>query len=272
MAVLSHERAQPERRVVIALALAQGVLFAALGLARWASFHNETFDLAFYTRIAWGLVHQDYWEPMVNAHFYGLRLSPILLPLGLVGALLGTAPVLIVAQAAAMAAATFPLARIGARHLGPAGAIAAAIVWLFSPNLGHVAGYEVHAGSLAVLPLAWMAWSLDRGSVRALVIGALGVLACREDLALVVALAAALFAWRHRAQWRAAALVSGVSLAYLLFFLLYLHPRHAPERGSLELHFGRFGSSTAEVLAYLITHPLELAEHLATRERLLYLP
>lgn len=260
------------RRALVALAAAQGLLFAVLGLSRWATFHNETFDLAFYTRIAWGLVHMDYWEPMVDAHFYGLRISPVLLPLGALGALLGTAPVLIVAQAAALAAATFPLARIGARHLGPAGALAGAVAWLFHPNLGHVAGYEVHAGSMAALPLAWLAWSLDRGSARALALGALGVLACREDLALAVALAAGLFAWRHRRQWLAAAITGGTSLAYLLFFLLYLHPRYAPERGSLELHFGRFGSSAAEVALYLVSHPLELAAHLGTEERLLYLP
>lgn len=266
------EQLRSERRAIVALALAQGILFATLGIARWATFHNETFDLAFYTRIAWGLAHNDHWEPIVNAHFYGLRLSPALAPLGLIGTLFGTAPVLIVAQAAALAGAAFPLARIGREHLGGAGAIGAAIVWLFSPNLGHVAGYEVHAGSMAALPLAWMAWSLDRGNVRGLVLSALGALACREDLAIVVTIAAALFAWRHRARWRTAVAVSAGSFAYLLFFLLYLHPRYAPETGSLELHFGRFGTSTSEVVLHLVTHPLELLAYLGTPERLLYLP
>ncbi|MDH5493690.1 MAG: hypothetical protein OEY14_17180, partial [Myxococcales bacterium] len=30
-------------------------LFAWLGLSRFHAFHNETFDLAFYTRMAWGM-------------------------------------------------------------------------------------------------------------------------------------------------------------------------------------------------------------------------
>ncbi|MCZ7686760.1 MAG: DUF2079 domain-containing protein [Sandaracinaceae bacterium] len=257
---------------MLALGVAQGLLFATLGLARYATFHNETFDLAFYARIAWGLTHADFWEPLVDAHVYGLRLSPILVPLGALGALFGTAPVLVVAQAAALAGASFPLARIGARHLGPAGAVLGALVWLFHPNLGHVAGYEVHAGSLAALPLAWLAWALDRGSARALMASALGVLACREDLALVVALAALVFTARHRASWRAGAAVAACATGYLLFFLLYLHPSYAPARGSLELHFGRFGGSPAEVLTYLATHPGELAAHLGAPARLLYLP
>ncbi len=268
----THEIPPAARRAVIALTLAQALLFAALGIARWATFHNETFDLAFYTRIAWGLVHSDFWEPIVNGHFYGLHLSPVLIPLGALGAAVGTPVVLILAQAFALAAASFPLARIGARHLGPAGATVGAIAWLFQPNLGHVAGYEVHPGSMAALALAWVAWAIDRGSVRALSLGALGALACREDLALVTALAAALFAFQHRARWRPAIAVLVGSVAYALFFFLVLHPRYAPENGSLQLHFGRFGSSPAEVAAHLIAHPLELAAHLATPARLLYLP
>lgn len=258
--------------MVLALALAQGTLFALLGLARYATFHNQTFDLAFYVRMAWGLVHTDYWEPMVDAHFYGLHLSPILLPLGALGELTAFAPVLIVAQAAALALATFPLARIGARHLGSSGAILAAVLWLLYPNLGHVAGYEAHPGTMAALPLAWTAVALDDGSRRALILGALGALACREDLALVVVLAALVYGLRHRASWRVGAVVGAASLAYALFFFLYLQPAHAPPTGSLELHFGSFGDSLPEVAAYPLSHPGALLSHLGATERLLYLP
>lgn len=249
------------------------VLFAALGLARFRTFHNETFDLAFYVRIAWGLVNQNWWEPMVDAHFYGLHLSPVLAPLGAVGALTGSiATALIVAQALALALAAFPLARIGERHLGPMGRFVGAFVWLLYPNLGHVAGYEFHPGSLAVLPLAWMAYAIDRGHARALALSTLGVLLCREDLALVTAAGATLFALEHRGKRPAAALVGGVSLAYALLFFLAIQPAYAPAQGSLSLHFGKFGGSVPAVALHLITHPGELAAHLATPERLTYLP
>jgi uncharacterized membrane protein len=260
------------RRLVWALACSQGALFAALGLSRWASFHNETFDLAFYTRIAWGLTHNDFWEPIVDAHFQGLHLSPVLVPLGHLGAHFGTAPVLIVAQAAALASAALPLSRIGMRHLGPAGAVAASLAWLLYPNVSQVAGYEVHPGSMAALPLAWMAWSIDRGHGQALLVSGLGVLACREDLALASVLGALVFAARYRGQWPVAALVAVGSLTWLLRFLLILHPRHAPEVGSLQLHFGSFGDTAGEVVAHLLTHPGELAAHLSIPERLAYLP
>lgn len=258
---------------MIGLAAAMGVLFAALGLARFRTFHNETFDLAFYVRIAWGLVHLNWWEPMVDAHFYGLHLSPILAPLGALGVVTGsTASILIITQALALALAAFPIGRIGERHLGPRGLFVGAFVWLLYPNLGHVAGYEFHPGSLAVLPLAWMALAIDRGDARVLAWSTLGVLVCREDLALVTAGGSLLFALQHRATWRPAAIAGGLSLAYALFFFLVLQPAYAPAQGSLALHFGAFGDSLPAVLLHLLTHPGELLAHLATPERLLYLP
>jgi uncharacterized membrane protein len=261
-----------ERRIVLALAIAQGALLAVLGLARWKSFHNETFDLAFYTRMAWGLTHSDFWEPIVNGPIYGLHLSPVLVPLGWLGSLFGTAPVLLIAQSLAIAGASIPISKIGARHLGPAGAIAGAIAWLFHPNLGHVGGYEFHPGTLSVLGLAWMVYAIDRGSMRAFALASLFVLTCREDLALAVALASILFVIRNKEKRLGAAIVGGAAVAYACFFLFVVHPAYAPAQGSLQLHFGRFGNSTSEVAIYLLTHPLELAQHLATRERLLYLP
>lgn len=254
------------------MAASQGALFALLGWARYATFHNETFDLAFYTRIAWGLVRGDFWEPMVNAHVYGLHLSPMLVPLGALGWLTDTRMVLIAAQAAAFALAAFPLARIGARHFGSMGAILAAVTWLFYPNLGHVAGYEMHPGSMAVLPLGYIALAIDSGDRRAFWLGAIGVLLCREDLALVVFGASVVFAFQHREHLRLAGLTAGLTVAYALFFFLYLHPAHAPEAGSLQLHFGRFGGSLGEVVLYLLSHPGELLAHLSTPERLGYLP
>lgn len=260
------------RRVIGLLAASQGVLFALLGWARYATFHNETFDLAFYVRIAWGLIRNEHWEPMVNAHIYGLHLTPILAPLGLVGGVTSTPFVLIAAQAAALALAAIPLSRIGARHFGPNGALLGAIAWLFYPNLAHVAGYEVHPGAMAALPLAWLAYALDRGSVRAFVGASIGVLLCREDLALVVLMVAALYAWRHRDARKVALRVGAATLIYALFFVLYLHPTHAPVQGSLQLHFGRLGGSLLEVAVHLLLHPVELLEHLAAPERVLYLP
>jgi len=247
--------------------------FAWLGLARFATFHNETFDLAFYTRMAWGLAQGDYWEPIVGAHVFGLHLSPIVVPLGWIGLAVGSVPVvLLVAQGVALGATAWPLARIGQRRLGDWGVLAGAAAWLLYPNVSHVAGFEFHPGTLAVLPLAWAMDGVDRGSWRGLVLGVLGVLCCREDLALVTVLLG-LVAWRSRPELRVAGIATAVaSAAWVLLFALVLHPAHAPEEGSMQLHFGRWGDGPVEALGAMLSQPGTLLAHLSAPERLRYLP
>ena len=262
------------RRWVGSLIAAWGLVFSALGVARYVTFHNETFDLAFYNRIAWGIAHQDFWEPMVDAHFYGLHLSFVLVPLAPLTWFTDAAPVMIVLQAFALAGSAWPLAKIGAARFGASGALAAAVAWLFYPNIAHVAGYEFHPGSLAVFPLAWLAYGIDQKSPRAFALGTIGALLCREDLALVTMCAAALYAFAHADQRRAAAIAGGGSLVYLAFFLFVLHPHYAPANGSLQLHFPTAGESGGVVaaVASFVTEPGYWVDHFSDLRRVLYLP
>src|SRR5262245_33890178 len=142
---------------------ALALLWSIEGLSRYRTFHNRTFDLALYARQAWGLAHGDYWDPIVDCHFLGTHVALVLWPLGWLGRVFGVVPVLIVAQALALSLAALPLAQIGARRFGDRGALAAGAAWLLYPNLGHVASYEFHPGSLAMLPLAYALDALDRG-------------------------------------------------------------------------------------------------------------
>lgn len=266
-------RRAPASLAVAAVVLAAGVGFAALGLSRWGTFHNETFDLAFYTRMAWGLGRLEFWDPIVGAHVFGLHVSPVLFPLGLVGWIPGALPpTLLVLQAAALAGAAIPVARFAGRRLGPAGGVVAALAWVLHPNTAHVAGYEFHPGTLAVLPLAWAVDAVDRQDARGFVASAVAVLACREDLALVLVAIAAVALLRRPspALRRAAVRVAAGSALWLLGFALVLHPLLGPEHGSMQLHFGDWGDSAAEVAWHLLTHPGDLATHLGTPARLAY--
>ena len=106
------------RRASCSAAIAAfAALTALLALARFASVHNRTFDLALYARLAWGLVHGQAWDPIVGGSFLGGHLPFVLLPLGAARRALGTVPVLLVAQSVALALAAWPLSLIGARRL-----------------------------------------------------------------------------------------------------------------------------------------------------------
>lgn len=256
--------------VGLAIGLAT-VIFAKLGLARYETFHNETFDLALYARMGWGLWHGSFWDPIINASYAGEHLAFILLPLGLVGCVFGQVKTLIVAQAVFLAATAWPIARFGERRFGAAGAVVGALAWLLYPNLAHVAGFEFHPGTCAVLPLAWALDALDRGAVRAFVWSVLGVLVCREDLALVTMLLGVV-AWRGepalaKVGWR----VALGSVAYFLLFALVIIPLLGPKQGSLSLHFGKWGNSMTGVVAGILKHPVEFWLHITSPTRVRYL-
>ncbi len=241
----------------------------ALAFARLATFHHRTFDLAFYARMAWGLSRGDLWDPFLEANVLGLHVSPILAPIGLVGRLVGAAPALLLAQSVALALTAKTLGRLAERHLGERAFWLGFFAFALHPNLVHVATYEAHPGTLALLPLARAIERLDARDRRGFLLALLGVLACREDLALVTALFGVLAA---RSFGRRLALqISLGSLAYLALFAFVLHPRFAPEGGSFAQHFGVFGDTPGAVLARWLSEPGVLLGHLAEGKKVTYL-
>ncbi|HEX4354609.1 MAG TPA: DUF2079 domain-containing protein, partial [Polyangiales bacterium] len=291
------------RLVVWLLAAVFSALTAVESLARYATFHNRTYDLALYARQAWGLAHHQLWDPIVGAHFLGTHIALVLWPLGWLGDRFGTVHVLLIAQAIAFGLATLPLARIGARRFGDAGALCTAVAWLLYPNLSHVASYEFHPGSIGVLPLAFALDALDRPRALSFIAACLALLACRADFALLTALLAlvAFFpvrpppllratyggqlpaltaadggdgwnATRSRIPIAVAVAILLVSLGYLGLQFLWLRPHFWAAQTSLDLHFGRWGGSPLGIVRALFQKPRLVFAHFAEARRLSYLP
>lgn len=241
----------------------------ALAFARLATFHHRTFDLAFYTRMSWGLARGDLWDPFLEAHVLGLHVSPVLAPIGLVGLLVGTAPALLLAQAVACALTAKTLGLLAARRLGAPYFWLGFFAFALHPNLVHVATYEAHPGTLALLPLALAVERLDARDRRGFVLAIVGVLLCREDLALVTTLLGAI---AHRTfGLRTSLPIALGSLAYLGLFVGYLHPRFSPETGSFALHFGVFGDTPGAVISRWLSEPSVLFSHLFEGKKATYL-
>ncbi|MCB9656935.1 MAG: DUF2079 domain-containing protein [Sandaracinaceae bacterium] len=266
------------RRLVFA-AWPPVLVFGAMGYLRFRSVHNQTFDLAFYARMAYGLSRGDLYDPIMGAHVLGLHASPVLVPLGFLGMLFGTVPVLLLAQTLSAGLAAQALAELGMRRLGPWGALAG-LVFALHPNVSHVLSYEFHPSTLALAPLVWCLAAVDQRDARKLGWATLAVLACREDLAAVTALTGALAWW----LWRPAASLDGhhgqrVALAVALGSLLYLVlwvgviiPRFAPVGGSVDQHFGHLGGSLVSAVLALFAQPGEVLSHLGQPEKASFLP
>jgi uncharacterized membrane protein len=256
----------------------QAATLYGLAAARFESVHQRTFDLALYTRIAFGLAHGDLQSRVLYTVPLGTHLSPVLWPLGLLGralaalGLLGPSPtvhVLLLVQALSVGLCVYPLARIGARHMGRTGMHLALCAWLLYPNLFHVGTYEFHPGTLAVLPICWAYDALERGHLHDLGACCVGMLACREDLGAMGVIFALLLYARFRRQ--AALGLSGACFAYsALATWLVLH--NAPAHGSLDQHFGSWGGSPLGVFGALFEDPGRVLAHFRAPSRLLYLP
>jgi uncharacterized membrane protein len=265
------------RIVLLLISAAFSVLMGIQGISRYVTYHNQTYDLALYARQAWGLAHGIFWDPIVDVHFFGTHIALVLWPLGLLGRVFGVVPVLLVAQVLAFGLATLPLAEIGARRFGDAGALSAGAAWLLYPNISHVASYELHPGSLAVLPLALALNALDAG--RALMFGCscIALLLCRADFALLasvlglLALTARGLDSRARTHMRAAGgLTLGVSLAYLVLQYTWLRQHFWAAHNSYDLHFTRWGGSPLGILKALVREPSLVAAHFAEPARWRY--
>ena len=261
---------------VFALAVTHALITVLLARARFLTVHHHTYDLALYARLAWGLAHGQAWDPLLSGGALGGHLSLVLAPLGLLGAVFGTVPVLLVAQSAAFAAAAWPLSQLAVRRAGPWGGVLVALAWLLQPNLGHVASYEFHPGSLAVLPLAYALELADRepsASVRrAFLLTCALTVACRASLALQTSMLGLLLL-RGGGRWRRdGGLLALASAAWFGLWLLSagFDRGSSAAGGSLDQHFGIWGGSPLGALVALFTDPAKLFGHLSTPERLLY--
>ncbi len=250
------------------LALGYCALLFWLAWARFSTVHQRTFDLALYARVAWGLARGDAWSSVLNTHALGTHVAPVLAPLGVLGLVFGTVPVLLLAQALCIALCVWPMARIGARRIGQRGVWLGALAWLLYPNLGHVGTYEFHPGTLAVLPLCWAFDALDRANFKDLCICVVLVLLCREDYALTTAMLGVAYFALYR-EPRAFKLIA----ASLVYFALgvSLGIALAPANGSYSQHFGPWGGTPLGVLRVLVTDPARVLEHFRAPERLWYL-
>lgn len=249
------------------VALTHFALLLGCSWARYSNVHQHTFDLALYTRIAWGLAHGDLWASVINAPALGTHLAPVLLPLGLLGAVVGTVPVLLTAQAAAIALCLFPIARIGARRLGTRGTWLAGGAVLLYPNLFHVGTYEFHPGTLAVLPMCWAFDALDRRDFEQLALCCVAVLACREDLGAFCVLILLVYFFQQRDR---RALYACLGCFVYTLGALAIISAYAPKQGSLDAHFAQWGGSPLGVFSTLVRDPERVVAHF--RERLSYLP
>ncbi|MDB6172315.1 MAG: Membrane protein-like protein [Chthoniobacteraceae bacterium] len=230
---------------------------------RWWTFQYETFDLAFYVQALWLALHGQWHVSLLNVPLLGNHFEPIVFLATPLFAVWPHPMVLVALQSIALA--TLPLTgwRI-AQRLGFSAVASAllAIATVIAPATGFVALHEFHPEAFAaplLLLLIEARLAKNRGRFW---LWFLMVLACKENLALLLISFCAVHAfieWRSKATaafqlyWNALPALAAATCFFA--YGKYLGPAlNAGNVDYLEL-YSHLGKSGPEILGGFFTQP-----------------
>jgi uncharacterized membrane protein len=172
--------------------LAAGFVFFAVCTAtswlRWANFEYRTFDLAYYIQALWQLLHGRFEVSVEGVPLMGNHVEPIVFLAAPIFALARHPMTLVVLQnalLASMAPVGFQVARL--LGLNRKTALWLSVALLLAPSAGYIALHEFHPEALAAPFLLLLVRGRAIGSLRAHWIWFIAVLACKENLSLLLA-------------------------------------------------------------------------------------
>lgn len=254
-------QALADRPLVLASGLAAT---AAAGLA-WASIFrhqhlgSNAYDLGIFDQTIWGYSR---FEMLPNTvvrlpNLLGDHFHPVLIALAPLYWLWDDARVLLVAQAALLAAASLPLFLWARRELGTAAALLFQAAFLVSwPVLGGNI-FDFHELAVAAPIVALALYAVLTRNTRLLWVTVALALLTREDLALTFA---ALGIFVAVVQRRAAlgVAVSAVSVAWFAIAYKLVIPAFA-DRSYTHWWYDALGSSPGDAAVQLVAHPVDSA-------------
>jgi uncharacterized membrane protein len=173
-------------------AIGAGLVFFAVctwaSYAHWANFEYRTFDLAYYVQALWQLLHGRFVVSVEGVPLLGNHVEPIVFLLLPFLALFRHPIVLVMVQNAALAASAPVSFKIG-RQFGLSRTCAAvlAAALLLNPAFAYVALHEFHPEAFTAPLILLVIYARLRNSTRLHWLGIAGLLACKENMALLVA-------------------------------------------------------------------------------------
>ena len=264
-------------RVLLAAATASfAAAYAALSVLRHLAFETGRFDLGNMTQVVWSTAHGDALgaTSLSGQQFVrlGAHFDPILALFAPLWWLWPSPTMLLVVQAAVVAAGGLPVFWLARKHLHSEGAaLGFALAYLLSPVLGWMTLSEFHPVALATPLLLFAFWYLDEERMLPFALFALLAVATKEHVGLAVAGMGAWHAISRRRPWPGIAVtVAGVAVSALAVGVVI--PEFSPHGSSS--FYGRYeevGGSPTGVLRTVVTDPGAVLGALAERRDAVYL-
>ena len=253
--------ANPGKGTIFGFAL---VFFAACtwaSYARWSNFEYRTFDLAYYVQALWQLIHGRFQVSVEGVPLLGNHVEPIVFLIAPLFLLFRHPLVFVVVQNAALASMGPVAFSIGQRlGLDRKTALLLAGAVLITPATGYIALHEFHPEAFTAPFLLLMLHARLRGSLRAHWGWLIAVLACKENMALLIAAYCAVHVVLERkrplAELRAWYLWP-MALSVLWFLVCAKLITPALNSGSIDYLalYDRLGTSAGDILLKAITQP-----------------
>ncbi|MEA3211415.1 MAG: hypothetical protein QOE70_4472 [Chthoniobacter sp.] len=196
---------QPPRALRLGAVLFAGTVFL-VSWWHWWTFQYSTFDAAFYVQALWLALRGKWMVSLLNVPLMGNHAEPIVFLLTPLFAIWPHPMLLVAVQSAALASMAFTGFRIATRlGLDRAGATCLGLATLLTPATASVAIHEFHPEAFAApLLLLLIEARLAERSSR-FWLWFLAVLACKENMALLLVAFCAVFAaleWRRPRAWQ----------------------------------------------------------------------
>jgi uncharacterized membrane protein len=216
-------------------AAAFAAVFSAAAVLRHRTFESGRFDLGNMTQAVWSTAHGDVLS-VTDVHGeqisrLGAHFDPLLALLALLWLLWPDPELLLVVQAAAIAAGALPVYWLAREHLGgerPAAALA--LAYLLAAPVQWLTVSDFHAVALACPLLLFAWWALDDDRIWLFALFAGGAIATKEHVGLAVAGMGIWYAVRHRRRPGLAIAAAGCAAA--LVATLVVVPHFAPTGAS----------------------------------------
>lgn len=253
--------ADPGKGLILTFALVFFAVFTWASYAHWANFEYRTFDLAYYVQALWQLIHGRFQVSVEGVPLLGNHVEPIVLVIAPLFLIFRHPLIFVLVQNAALALMG-PVAFDIGRRLGldrkTALLLGGAV--LITPATGYVALHEFHPEAFTAPFLLLMFHARLRGSLRAHWGWLIAVLACKENMALLIAAYCAVHLVLERkrppAELRAWYLwPMAVSVLWFVVCTKLITP--ALNSGSIDYLalYDRLGSSAGDILLNAITRP-----------------
>lgn len=257
-------------RIVWLLIAAHILCFGYLSFLKYRSFDYQDFDLAVHSQALWNILHGSIHSSILGIDFLGNHASFILFLIAPVYFLFKSPLALLFLQSVSLGIAAYPIYLIAKKELNRNIGLVVVFIYLFYPAMGYVNLFEFHPTVFAVPFLVFMYYYFEKKDFKMFVIFMCLSLICQENISLIITLFGiyALFI-KKGAKWAFTPFLAGIIWFYIMIFKIM------PYFNKDTIHFTsiykHMGNSVAELLGFVILHPIKIINIMFSWEKIAYL-